>query len=178
MVLRVDDRALVDAARAGDLDAFGILVRRHQATVYRVAVRMLGSDADAQDAAQDAFVQAWRGLERFRGASSVSTWLYRIVTNRCLNVIAAQRPSESIDAELSSSAARPPEQVEMRQQFAAVVSAVSALPGDQRVALVLRDFEGLSYEQIAQVLEVSVAAVKGRIHRARLGVIAGTSAWR
>ena len=73
------------AARAGDSAAFAELVRRHQGLVYRVALRMLGSDADAQDAAQDTFVRAWRGLHGFRGQSTVATWLYRIVTNRCLN---------------------------------------------------------------------------------------------
>ena len=97
VVVRVADRVLVDAARAGDVEAFEVLVRRHQGRVYRVALRLLGSDADAQDAAQETFIRAWRGLGRFRGESAVSTWLYRIVTNRCLNVIAARRPAESLD---------------------------------------------------------------------------------
>lgn len=175
---RVPDRVLVDAARGGDVDAFAGLVRRHGAAAYRVAFRLLGSDADAQDAVQDAFVQAWRSLARFRGESSVSTWLYRIVTNRCLNLIAARRPTGAVDAALASPAGQPPELVESRERFAAVVAGVSALPGDQRAALVLRDFEGLSYEEIGQVLGVSVAAVKGRLHRARLSVLTETAAWR
>jgi len=141
------------------------------------SLRMLGSDADAQDAAQDAFVQAWRGLEGFRGASSVSTWLYRIVTNRCLNMIASRRPTAAIDSDLPSRLGDPPEVVESRERFSAVLRAVSALPVDQRAALVLRDFEGLSYEEIAHVLEVSVGAVKGRIHRARLSVLTQGYRW-
>lgn len=178
MVVRVADRVLVDAARAGDVDAFEALVRRHEAAVYRVALRLLGSDADAQDAAQDAFVQAWRGLGRFRGESAVSTWLYRIITNRCLNVIAARRSAEALDPDSPAAVGDPAQVAEQRERFAAVVHEVAALPLEQRTALVLRDFEGLSYDEIAGVLEVSVAAVKGRIHRARLSVLKETSTWR
>jgi RNA polymerase sigma-70 factor (ECF subfamily) len=177
MVVRVADRVLVDAARAGDVDAFEVLVRRHQGGVYRVAVRLLGSDADAQDATQETFVRAWRGLARFRGESAVSTWLYRIVTNRCLNVIVARRPSERLDPDLPSVGGDPAAIAEQRERFAAVAREVASLPPEQRAALVLRDFEGLSYEEVAAALEVSVAAVKGRIHRARLSVLTGAAAW-
>ncbi len=86
MILQVDDRILVQAAQDGDLDAFEALVRRHQPGVYRVAWRMLGSDADAQDATQQTFVRAWRALPRFRHDSVLTTWLYRIVTRRCLDL--------------------------------------------------------------------------------------------
>jgi RNA polymerase sigma-70 factor, ECF subfamily len=177
MVVRVADRVLVDAARAGDVEAFEVLVRRHQGGVYRVAVRLLGSDADAQDATQETFVRAWRGLGRFRGESAVSTWLYRIVTNRCLNVIVARRPAESLDPALPSVGSDPAAIAEQRERFAAVAREVASLPPEQRAALVLRDFEGLSYEEVAAALEVSVAAVKGRIHRARLSVLKETTAW-
>ncbi len=160
------------------MDAFEVLVRRHQGGVYRVALRLLGCDADAEDATQETFVRAWRGLARFRGESAVSTWLYRIVTNRSLNVIAARRPAESLDLDLPSVGSDPAEIAEQRERFAAVARHVASLPPEQRVALVLRDFEGLSYEEVAAVLEVSVAAVKGRIHRARLSVLGDTAAWR
>lgn len=79
------------AAQSGDLDAFEVLLRRHQTPVYRVALRMLRSEADAQDASQEAFVQAWKSLDRFRGDSSFATWMYRIITNRSLNLIARRR---------------------------------------------------------------------------------------
>lgn len=91
MVDDVDDRVLVRAAQSGDLDAFEVLLRRHQTPVYRVALRMLRSEADAQDASQEAFVQAWKSLDRFRGDSSFATWMYRIITNRSLNLIARRR---------------------------------------------------------------------------------------
>lgn len=178
MVVRVADRVLVDAARAGDVEAFEVLVRRHEGRVYRVAFRLLGSHADAQDATQETFVRAWRGLGRFRGESAVSTWLYRIVTNHCLNMIVASRPAASLDLEMPLVGSDPAEITEQRERFTAVARQVASLPPDQRAALVLRDFEGLSYEEVAAALEVSVAAIKGRIHRARLSVLRETAAWR
>lgn len=177
MILQVNDRILLQAAQDGDLDAFEALVRRHQAAVYRVAFRMLRSEVDAQDATQDTFVRAWRGLARFRRESAVSTWLYRIVTRRCLDVIAARRPTEDLQIELDAGV-DPADTAEQRERLRAVTRAIAGLPGEQRAALVLREFEGLSYDQVADVLNTSVPAVKGRIHRARLAVLKQTTAWR
>jgi RNA polymerase sigma-70 factor (ECF subfamily) len=96
VILHVDDRILVQAAQDGDLDAFEALVCRHQPAVYRVALRMLVSEADAQDATQETFVRAWRALPSFRHDSALTTWLYRIVTRRCLDLIAvAGQPRHS-----------------------------------------------------------------------------------
>ncbi len=177
MSLQVNDRILLQAAQDGDLDAFEALVRRHQAAVYRVAFRMLRSEVDAQDATQDTFVRAWRGLKRFRRESAVSTWLYRIVTRRCLDMIAARRPTEDRQIELDAGV-DPADTAEQRERLRAVTRAIAGLPGEQRAALVLREFEGLSYDQVADVLNTSVPAVKGRIHRARLAVLKQTTAWR
>ena len=177
MILQVNDRILLQAAQDGDPDAFEALVRRHQAAVYRVAFRMLGSEVDAQDATQDTFVRAWRGLERFRRESAVSTWLYRIVTRRCLDVISARRPIEDLKIERDAGV-DPADTAEQRERLRAVTRAIAGLPGEQRAALVLREFEGLSYDQLADVLNTSVPAVKGRIHRARLAVLKQTTAWR
>jgi RNA polymerase sigma-70 factor, ECF subfamily len=176
--LEVDDRILVQAAQDGDVDAFAALVRRYQAAVYRVALRMLGSEADAQDAAQESFVRAWRGLGRFRSESAVSTWLYRIVTRRCLDLIAARRPTQDLDEIELDTGVDLVESVEQRERLEAVTRAISALPGEQRAALVLREFEGLPYGEVADVLNTSVPAIKGRIHRARLAVLKQTAAWR
>ena len=175
----VDDEVLVGAARAGDDAAFSELVRRHQARVYRVALRMLGSDADAQDAAQEAFVAAWLALARFRGESSVATWLYRIVTNRCLSRLAPRPGEPPVQArDIAVEAHDPARLAEHRAHADAISRAVAALPADQRAALVLRDYEGLSYEEIAVVLRIGVGAVKSRIHRARRDVLKRTLAWR
>jgi RNA polymerase sigma-70 factor (ECF subfamily) len=178
VVVRADDGVLVDAARAGDAEAFAEIVRRHQARVYRVALRMLGSEADAQDAAQETFVRAWHGLVRFRGDSAVSTWLYRITTNRCLNVLSSRRDTEPLAAEVIAPGDDPAHAAERAERLAAISRAVAALPPEQRAALVLRDYEGLSYERVGEVLRVSQAAVKGRIHRARAAVITEMAPWR
>jgi RNA polymerase sigma-70 factor (ECF subfamily) len=177
VILRIDDRILLQAAQDGDLDAFETLVHRHQAAVYRVALRMLGSKADAQDATQETFVRAWRGLKRFRRESAVSTWLYRIVTRHCLDLIAARRPTEALQIELAAGV-DPADTAEQRERLRAVTRAIAGLPDEQRAALVLREFEGLSYDQVADVLNTSVPAIKGRIHRARLAVLKDTTAWR
>ena len=177
-VAGVDDRVLVEAAQAGDLAAFEALVRRHQAAVYRTALRLLGSSADADDVTQDTFLRAWRALAQFRAESAFSTWLYRIVTRRCLDMLAARRSTDVIDIERIDAGADPATTAEQRERFRAVLTQIAALPPDERAALVLREFEDLSYEDVAHVLDITVPAVKGRIHRARLSVLKETTAWR
>jgi hypothetical protein len=92
VVNQSDERWLIGAAQRGDLEAFEELLRRYEVPVYRLALRMLGSSADAEDAAQDAFISAWRSMDRFRGTSTFGTWLYRITTNRCLNLMPLGEP--------------------------------------------------------------------------------------
>jgi RNA polymerase sigma-70 factor, ECF subfamily len=144
--------------------------------VYRVAFRMLRSEADAQDATQEAFVRAWRGLGRFRGDSTLSTWLHRIVTRRCLDAIASRPPVGELGTD-SGAVGDPADAAEQRDRLRAVTRAISELPRPQRTALVRREFEGLSYDELARALDTSVPAVKGRIHRARLTVVEQTAAW-
>ena len=178
MVAQVDERILLAAARDGDLEAFETLVRRHQDAVYRVALRMLSSEADAEDVVQETFIRAWRSLARFRGDSAFGTRLFRIATRRCLDLVAARRPSDELRDHRVEAPGGVHEDAEQRDRLDAVMRAIAALPPDQRAALVLREFEGLPYEQVAEVLDTTVAAVKGRIHRARLAVIRGTTPWR
>ena len=176
---QVDDAILVEAAQDGDLAAFEAIVRRHQAAVYRVALRMLGSRADAQDVTQETFVRAWRSLDRFRRHSAVSTWLYRIVTRRCLDLLAARKPTQELgEVNLERTGPDPAERAEHRERLRAMARAIAMLPAEQRAALVLREFEGLSYQQLADVLNASLPAVKGRLHRARLAVLKQTAAWQ
>ncbi len=178
MVLETQDSHLVRAAQSGDVDAFSELVHRHRTAVYRVALRMLGNPSDAEDAAQEAFVQAWRALPTFRGESSVATWLYRIVVNRCLNVRRAQKPAEPLAETLEAPASRPDHIVEARGELEALKFAVTRLTPEQRAPFVLRELEGLSYEEIGEVLEISPPAVKGRLHRARLELLHAMRSWR
>lgn len=166
-------------ARSGDADAFEQLVRRHQVTVYRVSVRLLDNPADAEDAAQDAFLQAWRGLQRFRSGSTFSTWLYRIVTNRCLNVLRSRRWSAEMIMQDPPAPAEtgPAELSEVRAQLRALQGALGGLTPEQRAAFVLRHLEGGSHEQIAQALDISVPAVKSRLHRARVQLLQAMGEW-
>jgi RNA polymerase sigma-70 factor, ECF subfamily len=175
---QVEDSILVRAAQNGDVDAFEELVRRYQTSIYRVALRMLGSRADAQDAVQETFVRAWRALPRFRHDSAISTWLYRIVTRRALDRIASRRSTGTLDEVEGEAGPDPAQAAEQQERLRAIKRAIAKLPPDQRAALVLREFEGLSYEEVAQVLGASLPAVKTRIHRARLTIIQQTSSWQ
>lgn len=175
---QVEDSILVRAAQNGDVDAFEELVRRYQTSIYRVALRMLGSRADAQDAVQETFVRAWRALPRFRHDSAISTWLYRIVTRRALDRIASRRSTGTLDEVEVEAGPDPAQAAEHQERLRAIRRAIAKLPPDQRAALVLREFEGLSYQEVAQVLGASVPAVKTRIHRARLTIIQQTSSWQ
>ncbi len=168
---RAEEAELVARAREGDLDAFDALVREHGPAVYRVAVRMLGEPEDAEDAAQDAFLQAWRGLRSFRGQSAFSTWMYRIVTNRCLDELARRRATEPLEESAPSERPGPEQVVVARSEFAVLRKAVEDLTPEQRAVLVLREFEGCTYEEIAEVCDISVSAVKSRLHRARAEVL-------
>jgi RNA polymerase sigma-70 factor (ECF subfamily) len=146
MVASPDDAQLVTRAQAGRLDAFEELVRRYRQPSYQVALRMLGDAADAEDATQDAFVQAWRSLAGFRAEAAFSTWMHRIV--------------------------------EARWEVEDLKLAIARLNPEQRAPFVLRELEGRSYQEIAEVLELSVPAVKSRLHRARLEVLAAMRGWR
>ena len=164
----VPDSALVALARSGNANAFEELVRRHQVTIFRIALRMLGDSGDAEDASQESFLQAWRALPRFRSQSAFSTWLYRIVTNRCLNLRRARRPSQPLLWDQESAEPGPEEAAEARNRLLVLRQAILELTPEQRAVFVLRDLEGCAYEEIVQILGISLAAVKSRLHRARL----------
>ena len=177
MVAPHTDADLVSRAQAGRLDAFEELVRRHRLGAYRVALRMLGDESDAEDATQDAFVQAWRNLDRFRADAAFSTWMYRIVTNRCLNMLRARRRTEPLPEDREAPASRPDRIAEGRWQVEDLARAITRLTPEQRAPLVLRELQGCSYEEIAEVLGLSISAVKSRLHRARLELLAAMRQW-
>jgi RNA polymerase sigma-70 factor (ECF subfamily) len=166
------DRDLVDRARGGDLAAFETLVKRHRDVVYRVAARTVGR-ADAEDVSQDAFLRAFHRLPRFRGEGPFRAWLLRIAQNTALSLHSRRRPEpvESVDplVETSDSPAErtPAERLETREREQRLESKVRLLSPAHRAVLVLRDIEGLSYEEIAEVTETPLGSVKGRLHRAR-----------
>jgi RNA polymerase sigma-70 factor (ECF subfamily) len=150
------------AARVGEAWALERFYASYQAPVYALCHRLLGRREDAQDATQTAFVRAFRELPRFRGESSARTWLYRIAVNECLSQIRRRRETvpEPEDAEAPDGAPAALERI-------AVLSALRETKPDHRAILVLRYWEGLSYEEIAAVLGISLAATKMRLNRAR-----------
>ncbi len=165
------DLLLVQRAAGGDVGAFEVLVRRYQLRVIRLCVRMLGDRYAAEDAAQDVFLVVWRSMGRFRGDAKFSTWLYRIATNRCVRELRRRpAPTSELPEGLAAREGIPHLAVEAAEGLAAAGAAVARLSLDQRVPLLLREVEGLSYGEIAEVLGVSVAAVKSRIYRARVEV--------
>ena len=177
--MEIDDAHLVTRARAGRVDAFAELIGRHRDHVYRVALRMLGDPRRAEDATQDVLLQAWRSIDGFRGDSSVRTWLHRITINRCLNLQRdAPRQTDELPRDLPSRAPSTEATVEGRLELEEVRAAILGLTPDQRAVLVLRELEGCSYAEIAEALEISVQAVKSRLHRARLELAGAVRAWR
>lgn len=167
---KATESILVVRAANGDIDAYEQLVRRYQLPIYRHCLNMLGDEGDAAEAAQDVFFTVWRSLGRFRRESAFSTWLYRIATNRCLKSL-RQRPQPTVPlVELATPLGLPEGEFEGKQSAQLVARAIASLTPQQRAALLLREVEGLTYEQIAKVLGVSVAAVKSRLNRARMEI--------
>ncbi len=162
----------LDRLRAGDATAFEELVITYQHRVFGVALRMLGNAAEAEEVAQEAFVRAHRALGDFRGDAKLSTWLYAITSRLCLNRLASgerrlARQGEDTLLRLSDAAPRPDAALERRELETALGRAIADLAEDGRIVVVLRDLEGLSYEEIAQVLELPLGTVRSRLHRAR-----------
>jgi RNA polymerase sigma-70 factor, ECF subfamily len=176
----VRDAYLVARARDGYLDAYEMLVQRHSAMAYRVALRLCGNHHDAQDIAQEALVAAWEALPQFRADASFSTWLYQIVTRRALNKVSRGRTDDRIDllGEISDPDGEPAAQTTRNLTADAVTDALAALPFAQRTVVVLRHFEGLSYAEVAEVTRSTVPAVRSHLFRARRTLGKRLEEWR
>lgn len=171
------DDLLVARTLRGDLGAFEQLVERHRAVVYRVAARIAG-EKHADDVSQDAFLRAFHRLSRFRGESPFRTWLLRIAHNAALDALARERaaPVDTPEDEADEGTARasdrtPAEQLELSERRIRLASKLRLLQPAHRAVLVLRDLEGLSYDEIAAVTGSPLGSVKGRLHRARRELI-------
>jgi RNA polymerase sigma-70 factor (ECF subfamily) len=171
------ERALLERARAGDQDAFAVVVREHQRQVYALALRMLRDPEEASEATQEVFLAAWQGLRGFRGDARFATWLYRIAYNYCLRLVAHRRRDAALHAELSATSARE-NRPERTQSAASAMDAEhemretvrgenAKLPQKYRVVVVLRHLQELSYEEIAEVMRVPIGTVKTHLFRAR-----------
>ncbi len=173
------DQTLVERVQAGDTRAFDLLVQKYQSRIAKLIARFVRNPADVQDVAQEAFIKAYRALPNFRGESAFYTWLYRIAINTAKNhLVAAGRksPSYAVDvqevekydaSEWLKEYATPERELLADEIEATVKSALEVLPPDLREAITLREIEGLSYEDIAAVMDCPIGTVRSRIFRAR-----------
>lgn len=173
-----DDSFLPLKAAGGDVAAFARLVQIHSGLVYRVALRMLGAE-EAQDASQEVWIRVWRNIRNFRGDSAFGTWLYKITLNTCLNSLRKERRREAreTDDEFLQLPTPPggeddPEAATLsRERMDEVVEALKGIRAEHRAAVVLRHMEGLSYAEIAQILEVPDGTAKGWTSRGRAALL-------
>jgi len=178
----VTDRELAEQAKLGDQDAFEQLVLDNQNRVYSLALRLCGDREEAEDLAQEAFVKAWQALATFQGESSFATWVYRLTTNVCIDHLRKKKrregvePAVSLDnedtgwAEPADWEQDPQRLLEKSERGRALERGLSRLPDWQRRVLVLREMSGLSYQEIAEQLDLDLGTVKSRIARARLSL--------
>ena len=165
----LDDAGLVRACLDGNREAFDVIVERHRRTVYQVCYRFVNNHEDASDLSQEAFLRAWRGLKNFKGRSALSTWLYRIAVNACLNKVSARTPQQEPLAleQYEDPQGEPPTDILVRRERAAAVRrAIAGLPARQRATLILRTYHEMSHQEIADVLGSSVGAVKANFFHA------------
>ena len=169
------EQELVRAAAGGDTEAFERLVRTYENKIYHLALRMCGSADEAADIAQEAFLAAWRGLPSFRGEAGFATRLYRLTSNAAIDYLRRQKKQrgdmslddEELGLDAVDSGPSPQETAEGSELRSAVAAGLSQLSEGHRQVLVLREIQGLSYEEIASVLELDIGTVKSRISRAR-----------
>jgi RNA polymerase sigma-70 factor (ECF subfamily) len=173
------DKALVEKVKKGDKKAFDLLVLKYQQKIANIISRYIHDHSEVLDVSQETFIKAYRALPKFRGDSAFYTWLYRIATNTAKNHLAAKgrRPPmddvEAMTAEQMDSGMRlrdyaTPENIAMQEEVASTIrQAVDDLPEDLRMAITLRELEGLSYEDIAQAMDCPIGTVRSRIFRAR-----------
>jgi len=173
-----DDVALMLRVKAGDLEAFEALVTRHQHSVVGTAAKMLGSAADAEDIGQQVFVRVWKSAARYEPTAKFTTWLMTITRNLVFNEMRRRRRTHLVPMEADQDdagqhqfadgeAPAPSERLLDAELQEAIDAAIAGLPENQRVAIVLRRYEGMPYEEIAKVLKTSVPAVKSILFRAR-----------
>jgi RNA polymerase sigma-70 factor (ECF subfamily) len=173
-----EDEALVRAAQAGNLEAFNLLVQRHERPVFNVALRLLRDVGLAEDATQDTFIRAWQNIRTFQ-TGSVRSWLYKIATNRSYDMLraSARRPAGSLEAEVveiepiwtaGGAAEESPDALALRRELSIYLErALTALPEDQRMVVLLVDVQGLDYHEVAETLGIALGTVKSRLSRAR-----------
>ena len=171
----MDERELIARLQKRDEAAFEELIRQYEKKVYTLCFRMCGNSEDAEEAAQDAFLALWRGIDRFRQESSLSTWIYRLASNACIDLMRRKKKgagSVSLDDEelfvdAVDPAPQPHEEAERRETQRLLQEGLLSLPAEYRSILLLREIEGLSYSEISAALDLELGTVKSRISRGR-----------
>jgi len=167
-VRTVDETNLVFCAQQGDRQAYGELVIMYRESVVGVVYRMCGDAQVAEDAAQEAFIRAWQHIRRYQPRASFRSWVYRIAVNAALDVLRREKPSADIEAvPLAVTDAGPLAAVEAQERAQAVQQAVLGLPPASRTVLILREYQGLSYQEIADALDIPSGTVMSRLNYAR-----------
>lgn len=177
------EQELVARAKAGDSDAFSRLVEENQNRIYSLALRMVNDPEDAADLAQEAFLSAWRGLDRFQGEAAFSTWLYRLTSNACIDFLRREKRRKSAGAvlyldseedggtlDLPDHTSDPQTMLEQSEVRATIADGLASLSEEHRKVLTLREVSGLSYAEIGAILGLEEGTVKSRISRARLAL--------
>lgn len=176
------EQELVQAAQQGDQGAFSQLVEQNQGKIYSLCYRMTGNSEDAADLTQEAFLNAWRGLSKFGGQSSFSTWLYRLASNACIDFLRREKRRSALSmtleskdeddhqADLPDERWSPERELERKESRQALQAGLAALSPEHREVLLLRETEGLSYQEIARCLGLEDGTVKSRIARARMSL--------
>lgn len=176
------DEALVRDARQGDRHAFDAIVGRYGPDMYRYAARLLGSDADAAEAVQEAFVSAWKSIGGFEGRSALRTWLFRLVHRRAVDLQRRQRPVPVDDSVIASYAGTSDDDPLQRVMDAALVAAVELALGElseaQRAVWLLREVEQMSYTAIAETLAITPDSARGLLQRSRAAMSERLAAWQ
>ena len=173
------EQELVTRAKAGDDEAFAQLMRDNEKRIYNLTLRMTGNPDDAMDLAQETFLNAWRGLNFFKGDSAFSTWVYRLASNACIDHLRRKKRRQDISApmpvdeednsqpDIPDERFQPEQELERRELQRAVAQGLEQLSDEHRQVLVMREINGLSYQEIADVLDLEAGTVKSRIARAR-----------
>lgn len=176
--MNTDDRRLINECVSGRTEAFGELVRRYQDRLYHAVLRTVDQPEDAFDVVQEAFLNAYQSIGSFKGDAEFYTWLYRIAFNAAVSQRRKRRAAVSLDAGRNgeptadpaddATDTRPGESLERAEDEAKLYDAMKRMSGEHRAVLVMKDIDGLKYEQIAEVLSVPIGTVRSRLHRARL----------
>lgn len=174
------EKSLLERAKAGEITAFEQLIESYQRKIFNIALRMLGNHDDANDLAQEVLIRIYKSIKSFKEQSSFSTWIYRITTNVCLDEIRKRKNKKTISLDeeiklddgdikrqIESDEPSPEDMAEKHELKRIVNDAIAMLSDEHRVAIILRDMQGLSYEEIAEALKLPEGTVKSRINRAR-----------